>query len=517
MKNARILLLTSMMIVLLGLQSLAVAQEPACPALVQQALNLVGSACDGLGRNQVCYGNKRVTAMASPQDILTGFANPGDKVQISDIIDLQTVPLNSKDNVWGVAMLALQANLPDTLPGQKVLFVVFGETELHSEIQAAGAALTLSAAAKGSANVRSGPGKNYAVAGTLTTGQAVQVTGRSNGGDWLRLNMGTEVGWVSAALVTVDGSIQTLPVVEQGQPADSYTAPMQAFRLKTGTGEPACAEAPRDGLLIQAPKAAKVNFLINGIEVHISSTVLLTAPTSRQLTVTTLEGSVTVTSGGSSQTVAPWTAVDANEGQPPGALRLLKLSDMQPLPVRLFPQPVTIPPASASVRPSAGITPQPGGEATETPSSGGGGVTLIVPGAYGWLDSGVALRAGQDFTITAAGTMDGWNVCSTDQPTSCETLRVNNCSFICAHTVNGPDGGAGTITEIFPGAEGLFPMPDAQAWALLGRVGKGKPFQVGSGGTFKASTNGTLQFTVNDAEAADPNLGEFIVTVDVPA
>ena len=58
-------------------------------------------------------------------------------------------------------------------------------------------------------------------------------------------------------------------------------------------------------------------------------------------------------------------------------------------------------------------------------------------------------------------------------------------------------------------------MSDAQAWALLGRIGTGKTFLVGSGGIFTADTDGTLQFTVNDAQADDPNLGEFFVTIEV--
>ncbi len=236
MKYSKILFVTSVLIVLLGIHFLVTAEETTCPELVQKALSVVGNSCVGLGRNQVCYGNAVVKATSSTQTALTGFEAPGDMARIGDIIDLATEPLDPKDNVWGVAMLALQANLPDTVPGQNVLFVVFGDTELRSDTAETANPVKLNATAKGNANIRTGPDKNYAVAGNLTAGQSISLIGRNAAGDWLRLDYGDVEGWVFSSLVTVEGDIQTLAVMGQGQAAGGYTAPMQAFRLKTTTG-----------------------------------------------------------------------------------------------------------------------------------------------------------------------------------------------------------------------------------------------------------------------------------------
>jgi hypothetical protein len=51
-------------------------------------------------------------------------------------------------------------------------------------------------------NVRSGPGTAYPIVATATQGQAFAVTGRSNDGTWLEVDLTNgQVGWIAAALV----------------------------------------------------------------------------------------------------------------------------------------------------------------------------------------------------------------------------------------------------------------------------------------------------------------------------
>jgi len=64
------------------------------------------------------------------------------------------------------------------------------------------------ASANRNANLRAGPGTSYAVAGSVTTGQALDLGGRNTTGDWFRLSSGL---WIAAFLV--DGAPGTLPVV----------------------------------------------------------------------------------------------------------------------------------------------------------------------------------------------------------------------------------------------------------------------------------------------------------------
>jgi uncharacterized protein YraI len=59
------------------------------------------------------------------------------------------------------------------------------------------------------ANLRSGPGTNYAVAGNSQPGQALRIIGRNAAGDWYQLDNGT---WIAAILV--NGAPAGLNVVE---------------------------------------------------------------------------------------------------------------------------------------------------------------------------------------------------------------------------------------------------------------------------------------------------------------
>lgn len=127
----------SLMVFVLFSVSLVAAQAASCPAYVEQALDTVGDTCGTMGRNQVCYGNSAISAefdaAASVQ-----FALPGDRASTFDLRRLTTAALQPERSVWGVAVLALQANLPDSLPGENATFIVFGDAELEQAETAPG-------------------------------------------------------------------------------------------------------------------------------------------------------------------------------------------------------------------------------------------------------------------------------------------------------------------------------------------------------------------------------------------
>lgn len=115
-----------------------------CPALVQRALSLVENACSAVGRNQVCYGHSVLMAEQRPEitDVLLNA--PGDITEIYNINRLRLFSMDVELGQWGVAMMRVQANLPDSLPGQNVLFMLFGDVELTpiSSTELADASLT---------------------------------------------------------------------------------------------------------------------------------------------------------------------------------------------------------------------------------------------------------------------------------------------------------------------------------------------------------------------------------------
>lgn len=107
------------------------AQEDRCSALVEEALAAVQDACAETSRNQACYGNVSLEVTARDDAPAFTFEQQGDRV---DLIAINALRLSSFDELlgqWGIALMKVQANLPNTLPGQNVTFLLFGDVEVE--------------------------------------------------------------------------------------------------------------------------------------------------------------------------------------------------------------------------------------------------------------------------------------------------------------------------------------------------------------------------------------------------
>ncbi len=102
-----------------------------CDDLVTLATTTVGLACDGIGRNQACYGNTLINVEFTENAALS-FSRSGDVVDLSQIRRIATTPYDPATGSWGVAVLKAQVNLPDTLPGENVTFLLFGDATLDA-------------------------------------------------------------------------------------------------------------------------------------------------------------------------------------------------------------------------------------------------------------------------------------------------------------------------------------------------------------------------------------------------
>ena len=112
----------------------AVIAQGACPDIVQAALDAADTLCEATGRNQACYGHVAVEAV--PQDDVTSFEfeSVGDIEDVTQIQSMRLQPMNETEQTWGVAVMRLQANLPGTLPGQNVTFLMFGDVEITNAV-----------------------------------------------------------------------------------------------------------------------------------------------------------------------------------------------------------------------------------------------------------------------------------------------------------------------------------------------------------------------------------------------
>jgi YD repeat-containing protein len=276
------------------------AQSGACPDIVAAALDSAEQYCLATGRNTLCYGN--LSGEATPQEGVTNFRfeQVGDVVSLNDLATLTLEPMDTNNGTWGVALMQLQANLPDTLPGQNVTFILFGDVSLENATET-GTWLEMTVSTRG--RVRSTPSSdnNQNVIGAIDPNTVVVAYGRDESGRWVRIRYDLGGAWISSEIVSNRSNIPDLPVVDVDAPPPP--TPMQAFYFRTGVGDKPCAEAPDSGLLIQTPKGARgVTFTANGVQIGLGSSAYLRFGEG-ELKMSVVEGTGYITAMGVTQPV----------------------------------------------------------------------------------------------------------------------------------------------------------------------------------------------------------------------
>ncbi|MBI5667504.1 MAG: SH3 domain-containing protein [Chloroflexi bacterium] len=323
------------------------AQGDTCPALIQSIFERVKTECAVIGRNQACYGN--TTLQAEPQAGVADFAfsQPGDFVSVAGLQTLRAAPLNAATSEWGVALMKVQANIPDTLPGQGVTFVLFGNTEVENVVPFTSAGVEVTPNAD--SVLRGTPATDSAIVGAITTGQPAIAINRSTDDAWVRVELqgpGSRAGWLPASLLPAS-DWNTLPVFDPA--AVALPGPMQAFRLKTTPLGEQCVDAPPDGLLVQTPQGdIHVELTINDVRIQLGSTVFIQAQPNAMMTLSVLEGRAQVTALGQTADVPQGMQVsvpmddDLQPAAPPGTVVPYDAGAFSRLPVVLLPDPITV-------------------------------------------------------------------------------------------------------------------------------------------------------------------------------
>lgn len=299
---------------LVGLLALA-SQEPAaqsqddpsCEVLVTQALQALGTACTEVGRNEACYGHSQVAATFRAEVENTTFAKSGDTTDLTDLEALVTEPLDLDAGTWGVALMRLQADLPESDPDASVTLILFGDTEVTNVVDPALAdfpTCTVQNSSVNNLNLRSGPGLNRPIISVFPTGETGQAVGRSTDSDWLRLIYDGRLGWVFARDMRLDCDIETLQIADENDElAALYTQPMQAFTLHSG-GDSLCAAAP-NGLMVESPEGQRAHVMVNGVEMEFASAGFLSVDDDGALNVAGLAGEIRIRSAGQTVILPP--------------------------------------------------------------------------------------------------------------------------------------------------------------------------------------------------------------------
>jgi hypothetical protein len=250
-----------------------------CIDLIQDAIAPLEDLCNRLDRNAACYGHNRVDATFWQEQEGLIFSQPSDRVPLRELQMLATAPLDVSSELWGLALMNLQADLPGTLPGQAVTFLLMGDVTLENDVapeEAVEPVTPVAATTLVASNLRSRPTTNANVVVSVPFDTELQLIGVNAAGDWYQVMMEDGLGrlWISAWLVDIlePEGMDALPVTA-GPGVEPRYGPMQAFYFTTGRGIPTCTEAP-DALVVQTNQAAEVTLRINDLDVSIGSTVV---------------------------------------------------------------------------------------------------------------------------------------------------------------------------------------------------------------------------------------------------
>ncbi len=272
----------------------AQTSDPACPALVELALSQVGNNCGDLGRNSACYGFNRLSAAFNQAVDVDLFTRPSDRTELALLKSIQTAPLDLGLGQWGIAVMNVQANVPDTLPGQAVTFLLLGDSEIENAVQTSAESVqSVTVILQAATDLRGGAQATSAIIGKLAAGTVVDADAISDDGSAIRLNVEGAGGWVNRDAVNANPTLDNLPKVKPN--SDS---PMQSFYFRTRPGSNlSCAQTP-SVLAIQSPQHLKVNLTANGADIELGSLVTLQVlPDGKTMQITTLDGEAIVNKG----------------------------------------------------------------------------------------------------------------------------------------------------------------------------------------------------------------------------
>jgi uncharacterized protein YgiM (DUF1202 family) len=362
MKYAR--LFTWLVLALLFIMPLAVSpsdSDTACTQLVTEALEETNRVCEGAGRNSACYGHPELSARPQSGVDSLDFDTVGDVVNVSQVNSLRLSALDLDSNLWGVALLKLQANIPDENP-ENLSLLLFGDVQVRNVIETP-VLLSGTVNSTGNANIRREPGNDGFVTGVVTRGTEVVLRGRSLDDNWLYLDLpgeGQQRGWIARNLIRSNDDLTQLRIVRPGM---TQYGPMQAFYLRTGPSQTTCAEASNDGVLIQTPEGvAEVRLWINEVKIRLGSTAFIQAAADGGMVVKALEGAARVEALGVEQVAVEGEAVTVplNESllpsAPPEPAQSFAPTQVNSLPVQALERPITLVP-SQTPAPTATTTP----------------------------------------------------------------------------------------------------------------------------------------------------------------
>lgn len=412
-----------------------------CPAQVPAAISAAQAICAETASGQACVGNGVIEATPiSGAEI--ALAQSGDRTPFENLSEVRVRTLDTPNKL--LSLLVAKPFFPTSLGSSaESTLIVIGDATLSdtgdTRPQAAGGALTGSVIADFGMNVRRLPDANSEVLWQLARGNVITITGQSTDKVWLRIEIPNQfrgTGWVYAPYIEVEGGQDKVPFVDPNvlptrvAPAvassggETRYGTMQSFSLLSAPPQPACADAPPSGVLLQSPNSliGRLRLRVNGVQIDLNGTIFMQATPNDALIISVLEGEVgVVAQGAPSSAPANFQIRVAMDGnlQAAGA-PLPDVFDPTPLstlPANLLPRLIALPEAAnaeqapvvdsaASPTPSLEVSPTGDAASPSTPSLAPS--VTPMPASVGSLSSDEAGELCGAAEVALSGTSNGF-------------------------------------------------------------------------------------------------------------
>ena len=270
------------------------AQEAICYEIVARALLDLSEKCADLERNSLCVGHSQVDASFAEDSGLSEFDTSGSRAPLTQLESLQTSGLDVGNGHWGVAIMNLQANLPQSRPGSGVIVLLGGDAALGHDVdvsQIDEIGEPLSTVALESTTRFAQAATIAGELGQLQKEEIALVDARTSTGEWLRVVNDGTVSWVERSRLAPLQAMESLPLVDTPDPFA-----MQAFSFSSASGMPEC-DAAEPVLVIQTPAETSVNLAVNGVDIHVESLVSFQQVHRNALSLSVHRGSATTAFG----------------------------------------------------------------------------------------------------------------------------------------------------------------------------------------------------------------------------
>lgn len=119
-------------LMLLAFPVFSLAQEcDLSTGFIPIALEQLSELCQGMGKNQICYGTQDIEATQVSNLVEDfNFDDPGDIENLANIGSVNLEPLTLQNPNWATALILAQAVLPNSLPGQNITILLVGDVQL---------------------------------------------------------------------------------------------------------------------------------------------------------------------------------------------------------------------------------------------------------------------------------------------------------------------------------------------------------------------------------------------------